>query len=304
MRLLDRGRLLVGQAGVGATGGDRLGVDARAGPGVEARQDPAVARRIEQRQREALVAAGLLERVVADETDPLERLRWVRFEDRRPGGQRRRARARPRRPRRGARRGPPRGSGRRRRGSDRAAGRRAGASVGRARRRPARSRTTTTMRPTMMRSEIGLDERVEVDPRVLRWWAGPSLAGRPHRGRIGRGAILCRRQTPGLRASRDRTTVHPLEAPRRPWPSESAAARPDPDSAHPCSAGRSTRGPDHGQPDGRRARAPARRPDRRGGGARRRARGGDRGRGAPGRDDQGAGTGARARSRPPPRRRA
>ena len=42
---------------------------------------------IEQRQREALVPAGLLERVVADETDPLERPPLGGFEDRRLGRQ-------------------------------------------------------------------------------------------------------------------------------------------------------------------------------------------------------------------------
>ena len=49
------------------------------------RQDPAVAARVEQRQGEALVAAGLLERVVADEPDALEGLPLGRFEDGLPG---------------------------------------------------------------------------------------------------------------------------------------------------------------------------------------------------------------------------
>ncbi len=71
----------------------------------------------------------------------------------------------------------------------------------------------------------------------------------------------------------------PMEAPRRPWRSESEAARPDRDSAHPSSA------TPHGQRRGRRRPAtqvtvPSRRTDRRGGGARRRPRGRDRGRGA------------------------
>ena len=52
---------------------DRLGVDARPGPRVQARDDPAVAVGVEQGEREALVAAGLLERVVADQPDALDR---------------------------------------------------------------------------------------------------------------------------------------------------------------------------------------------------------------------------------------
>ena len=49
---------------------DGLGVDAGAGPRVQAREHPAVAVGVEQREREALVAAGLLERVVADQARP------------------------------------------------------------------------------------------------------------------------------------------------------------------------------------------------------------------------------------------
>src|SRR6476659_9432863 len=86
-RLADGRRFLVRQCGVRATALDRLGVDTGPGPGVQARQDPAVAGRVEQGEREALVAAGLLERVEPDEPDPLERVPLGRLEDGGPGGQ-------------------------------------------------------------------------------------------------------------------------------------------------------------------------------------------------------------------------
>ena len=73
-RLTQRCRLLVRQRGVRPAGLDRLGIHAGTGTGVKARQDPAVAARVEQGEREALVAAGLLERVEPDETDSLERV--------------------------------------------------------------------------------------------------------------------------------------------------------------------------------------------------------------------------------------
>jgi len=54
---------------------------------VQAREHPAVTDRIQQGERKTLVAAGLLERVVADEPDALERLALGALEDRRPGRQ-------------------------------------------------------------------------------------------------------------------------------------------------------------------------------------------------------------------------
>ena len=54
---------------------------------MEAGQDPTVACRVEKRQREALVAAGFLEGVVADQTDPLERLTLGGLEDDGPRSQ-------------------------------------------------------------------------------------------------------------------------------------------------------------------------------------------------------------------------
>ena len=79
-RLLDRGGLLLGQRAVRSTPADGLGIDPRARPSVEARQHPAVALRIEQGEREALIAAGVLERVEADEPDALERATGARLE--------------------------------------------------------------------------------------------------------------------------------------------------------------------------------------------------------------------------------
>ena len=52
---------------------------------MEARQDEPVATAIDDGEREALVAARLLERVVPDDPDPAERLPDVPFEDRCPG---------------------------------------------------------------------------------------------------------------------------------------------------------------------------------------------------------------------------
>ena len=52
---------------------DRLRVDPRPGPRVEAADDERRRRGVGQGQREALVAAGVLERVEPDEPDPLDR---------------------------------------------------------------------------------------------------------------------------------------------------------------------------------------------------------------------------------------
>jgi hypothetical protein len=54
---------------------------------MEAADDEPVALAVEDCQGKALVAAGLLERVVPNEADAPERLAQVAFEDRRPGGQ-------------------------------------------------------------------------------------------------------------------------------------------------------------------------------------------------------------------------
>jgi hypothetical protein len=54
---------------------------------MEAADDEPVALAIEDRQGEALVAAGLLERVVPNDADAPERLAQVALEDRRPGRQ-------------------------------------------------------------------------------------------------------------------------------------------------------------------------------------------------------------------------
>jgi hypothetical protein len=54
---------------------------------MEAAHDEAVAPRIEQSEREALVATGLLEWVEPDEADPLDRLPSVALVDRGPGRQ-------------------------------------------------------------------------------------------------------------------------------------------------------------------------------------------------------------------------
>ena len=92
--LADGGGLLLGQRRLRATAADGLRVHARARAGVQARQHPAVAFGVEQREREALVAAGLLERVVADEADPLEGAQPGALE--RPGPSRQSSTSRPR----------------------------------------------------------------------------------------------------------------------------------------------------------------------------------------------------------------
>jgi hypothetical protein len=54
---------------------------------MQAADDEPVAVAVEDRQREALVAAGLLERVVPNDPDPPERLAQVVLDDGRPSGQ-------------------------------------------------------------------------------------------------------------------------------------------------------------------------------------------------------------------------
>ena len=71
-RLPDGRGLLLGERRLGSPGVDGLGVDPGPGAGVQARHDPAVAGAVEQGEREALIPAGLLEWVVADQTHPLE----------------------------------------------------------------------------------------------------------------------------------------------------------------------------------------------------------------------------------------
>ncbi len=77
--------LLGRQGPVGPAGGERPGVDPGSRPSVEAADDEAVVVGIEEGEGEALVAARLLERVVADEPGPLERSPTRRLEARRPG---------------------------------------------------------------------------------------------------------------------------------------------------------------------------------------------------------------------------
>ena len=215
---------------------------------MQAGQDPAVAAGVEQRQGEALVAAGLLERVVADEPDPLERAPLRAPRGRPSGRPARRARATPRTPCRGARRGRPRGCGPSdAAGQAGAAGHRAGASAGRGRATARRSDERPTIeRPTTMGAEVRLDERVEVDPRVLRWGRS-SLAGRPYPDRSASetavtGGRECYPLPSAARVDR-RSGSAPADRsdPRwRPSPDHGQASprqrRPDRDSAHPSSA--------------------------------------------------------------------
>src|SRR6187200_2514949 len=70
--LSDGGSLFLGQRGLRPTTADGLRVHARARARVQAGQHDAVALGVEQGQREALVPAGLLERVEAHQADPLE----------------------------------------------------------------------------------------------------------------------------------------------------------------------------------------------------------------------------------------
>ena len=72
----------VDRAASDRAGRDRLAVDAGAVARVEAADDEPVAVLVEQGEREALVAARVLERVEAHEPDPLERLALRPLEDR------------------------------------------------------------------------------------------------------------------------------------------------------------------------------------------------------------------------------
>jgi hypothetical protein len=78
---LKRLGLLVRQRALGPSGGQDLGIDAGAGPRVEAAHHEAVSLGIEEGEREALVATGVLERIEADETDLLKRPPPVGLED-------------------------------------------------------------------------------------------------------------------------------------------------------------------------------------------------------------------------------
>ena len=151
---------------------------------MQARQDPAVARRVEQREREALVAAGLLERVVADQSDPLEGPTLRRLE-RSPSG--RASSSRPSRDRvdllevrvgtasrlAAVRR---RASGPRQPGVEPPTRRRRSTTTA------TTSTTTATVRPTTMAPRVRLDERVEVDRRVLRGSGGAESSRGPLSG--------------------------------------------------------------------------------------------------------------------------
>ena len=86
-RLSDRGRLFFGQGAVPTTSLDRFRVDPCARSSVKARQDPPIPRRIEQRECEALVTTCFFEWVVADQPDPLERPTLRDLKGRRPLGQ-------------------------------------------------------------------------------------------------------------------------------------------------------------------------------------------------------------------------
>jgi hypothetical protein len=66
-------RLLVRQGTVGSAVRDGLGIDPRPRSSVEAAENDPIAGPVEQREREALVATRVLERVVADDPDPLDR---------------------------------------------------------------------------------------------------------------------------------------------------------------------------------------------------------------------------------------
>jgi hypothetical protein len=180
---------------------------------VETRQDPSIARCVEKRQREALVAAGLLERVVADEPDALEGTSLCTFEDGHP--------------------------------------RRQFVQLARDRKDLVEVRIEDSLEAVTLRAtsqteqapvdparlsrqqddcqqedededaehddegvERGLRERVDVDPRVL-LWGRPSLAGASDRDRTGGGAILCRRQPEPPQhggVARMPTAIHPMEA--------------------------------------------------------------------------------------------
>ena len=68
---------------IGSTGDDRLGIEACPGAGVKAADDESVAVAVGESEGEALVAAGLLERIEPDEADPLNGPTRLRLQDRR-----------------------------------------------------------------------------------------------------------------------------------------------------------------------------------------------------------------------------
>src|SRR5439155_17192775 len=80
----QRFRFLVGQGAVRATGRQGLGIDPCPGPSVKAADDEAIFLGIQQGESKALVAARVLERVVAHEADALERSAAVGLERGRP----------------------------------------------------------------------------------------------------------------------------------------------------------------------------------------------------------------------------
>jgi len=81
--LAERLCLLGRRSAVRAAGSHCLRIDARRAAGVEAADDDAVAMRVEQRDREALVATRVLERVEPHHGDPLERMAKLSFLHRR-----------------------------------------------------------------------------------------------------------------------------------------------------------------------------------------------------------------------------
>jgi len=80
----ERLGFLVGQGRLRAPARDGLSVDPRAATRVKAADDDPVVVGVEQRQGEALIAPGVLERVEPDQADPLERLATARLEGARP----------------------------------------------------------------------------------------------------------------------------------------------------------------------------------------------------------------------------
>lgn len=84
-RLAQGLRLLVRQGRLGPALTDGLRVHARAGARVEAVEHEAVTRRVDDGERKALVATGVVEGVVADESDSTERAPDVALERRGPG---------------------------------------------------------------------------------------------------------------------------------------------------------------------------------------------------------------------------
>src|SRR5207247_8593348 len=82
--LPERLGLLVGECRLRSTAADGLRVHARARASVQAAHHEAVTSSVEQRKGEALVAAGVPERVEPDEADPAEGALQVALDDRRP----------------------------------------------------------------------------------------------------------------------------------------------------------------------------------------------------------------------------